>query len=646
MEVPNLAFLQAFRPRSRHDDRVSFAARVRQILNGRIEAAGRERGAVLAVIGITMILILTSGAIAVDLSALDREGQTLQNSADAAALAGASVWSQTQDSAAATQIVADVIAQNGIVLGPDVQLDVGFPAFNEVTVDLIDTDPPNLLAGVIGIGDSIARSATARHLLCEEGCVRTLDINPPIGSLTVAGSGDGFTPVTVGNKIYGVNHHSSTLECVDRATQAACWPKQQLFSTPTHTMNVVHPAVINDRVYYIAWNGNTGSTPTPDGWLQLGCWNTLIDARCTEQVDLFNVGHGTLYHSGNELYIFAANRQVYCFQAPSLDECPDYLGGRSTALSSEAGWGSWFETRAYNSDRVAHDGKVYVTLTNRGAVWVHCWDLTTHSPCTMFSPRLLNGTRTGTTDDYQNGRLFFWRDSTGTPVSLCSQGRAPVVDCYTLTTGSDDTAAEGAMTATMSAINMSSFVGVSTYHAETNREFFVSGYITSTTYCHDYTTSLPCGQVINDTGAFGLAETYGYEAQSNCLIGLGDSGIYFTLKPDMSGPCDAGAATIDITPCMCSGTRVWPPVQIGDSNGVDTFEMRVRSPSGDILFPESGEWLVLGDDPVELMGLDNTLAYLTLEVQVSPTPAADPWADGIPPSLLVGMDNSDPHLVQ
>lgn len=646
MEVPNLKIPQAFGQKSRHDKGVISAARVRQILRNRIDDRRDDRGAVLAVIGIMMLLILTSGAIAVDLSALDRQGQTLQNSADAAALAGASVWAQTQDSAAATQIVADVISQNGIVIGPDVQLDVGFPAFNEVTVDLIDSDPPNLLAGVIGIGDSVARSATAQHLLCDEGCVRTLDVNPPIGSLTAAGTGDGFTPVSVGNKIYAVNHHSSTIECVDRATQAACWPVQQLFSEPTQTANVVHPALIDDRIYYLAWDGTAAVTPQPDGYLQLGCWNTLIDARCTEQVDLFNVGHGTLYHSGNELYVFASNRDVYCFQAPTLNECPDYLGGRNTALTSEPDWGAWFETRAYNSDRVAHDGKIYATLTNRGAVWVHCWDTTTHNPCTMFTPKLLNGTRTGTSEDYSNGRLFFWRDSAGTPVSLCSQGGAPVVDCYLLSTGADDTAAEGAMTATMSPIAQGNFVGVSTYHSETNRQFFVGNYTASTTYCHDFVTSLPCGQVVNDTGAFGLALTYGYEAQGDCLIGLGDAGIYFTLKPDMTGPCDAGAATIDITPCLCSGTRVWPPVQIGDSEGVDTFQLRVRAPSGDILFPATGEWLELGSEPLELSELDNTLAYLTLEVQVNPATAADPWADGVPPSLIVGMENSDPHLVE
>lgn len=625
---------------------MSAISRVQSLIRARIEAADRDRGAVLAVIGITLVLILTSGAIAVDLTALERQGQTLQNSADAAALAGASVWSQTQDAAAATQVVADVITQNGISIGPAIQLDVSFPAYNEVSVELIDNDPQILLAGAVGIGERITRAATARHLLCDDGCFRSLDVNPPVGSFTAAGSGDGFIPVSVGNKIYAVNHHSSTIECVDRATQAACWPSQQLFSTPTITMNTAHSALIGDRIYYLAWNGSTTSLPSGDGYLQVGCWNTITDSRCSNQADLFNVGHGVLYATDTALYVFAANRNVYCFEPVTFNECTDYLGGRNTALTAEPGWGLWNEASAWYSNRIAHDNKVYVTLSNRGAVYVHCWDLIDVAPCTTISPTLLNGTRTGTSDDRVNGRLFFYRDGSGVPQALCSQGISPIVDCFDLDTGADDVSAEAAMTSTLGAIAYTSvsFVGLPTYHPGTNREFFLGTYLSSTTYCHDYTTGSSCGDVFNDT-PFGPALTYGYEATANCLIGLGDAGIYFTLNPDMSGPCDEAAATIDISPCLCSGTNVWPPIQIGDADGVESFELRVLSPSGSVLFPATGEWLLLTDEPLDLSELDNSLPYLTLEVRVTPGPALDPWADGVPPSLLVGMNDSDPHLV-
>ena len=556
------------------------------------------------------------------------------------------MWSQTQDAAATTQVVADVISQNGITIGPEIQLDISFPAYDEVTVELTDNDPQVLLAGVVGIGsDGLARSATARHLLCDAGCFRSLDVTPPLGPIQASGSGDGFVPISVGNKVYVVNHHGSTIQCIDRATANVCWPAQQLFSTPTHTMNTAHAELIDDRIYYLAWNGNVGANPTPDGWLQLGCWNTTIDARCANQVDLFNVGHGTLYASGGNLYVFASNRNVYCYEAHTLNECPDYLGGRQTALSSEPGWGDWFESRAYNADRLGHDDKVFVTLSNRGEVWLHCWDLAANAPCITFGPRLLNGTRTGTTDDVTNGRLFLWRDGGGTPVSICSQGVAPIVDCFRLDSGADDTIAEGSMTATLSAVTMTSgeFVGVSTYHPGFNRQYFVSTFLTSTTHCHDFSTGSPCGVEVNDS-AFGLARTYGYEVQDDCLLGYGDASVLFTLKPDMSGPCDTAFSTIDITGCQCSGRNVWPPVQVGDSEGVQTFEFRVRNPSGAVVFPADGSWLALTDEPVELEAIDNAYAYLTLEVQITQLPSQDPWADCVPPGLLVGMNNTDPHL--
>lgn len=621
---------------------------LRRALERRLERCSNERGAVLAVIALTLVLVLASGAIAVDLSALDRQGQSLQSGADAAALAGATTWAQTQDAALATQVVADVIAQNGINVGSDILLDVGFPSNNEVEVQLTDNTPEVMLAGVIGVGDDLVRAAVGKHLLCEAGCFRSLDVAPPLGPISAAGSGDGFIPISVGNKIYSVNHHGSTIECVDRATNATCWPAQQLFATPVLTMNTPHAGLIGDRIYYIGWNGGSGIVPSSDGYLQVGCWNTLIDARCSGQADLFNVGHGTLYATDDAIYVFAANRDVYCFEPVTFSECTDYLGGRNTALTSETGWGLWNEARAWNGDRVAWNDKVYVTLSNRGAVWLHCWDLAVHAPCTYFAPQLLNGTREGTNADYVAGRLFLHRDTFGTPDAVCSFGVSVLVDCFELETAAKLTTPEGAMTSTLSAVvvNASSFVGVSTYHPATNRQFFVSSYTTSTTYCHDFTSGAPCltPELVNNTG-LGLAETYGYEAQGDCLIGLGDNSIFFTLKPDLSGPCDAANSRIDITGCQCSGANVWPPVQVGDIEGVERFELRVLDPAGNLVFPEEGVWFELDSQPIDLSGIDNSHAYLTLEVQVTSLAGQDPWADGVSPNLLVGMDNSDPHLI-
>lgn len=621
-------------------------ARVAETIRARSRGGDDERGATLAVIALTIVLVLASGAVAVDLSALERQGQVLQNSADAAALAGVTTWSETQDAALTTAVVADVLNQNGVVVGADVTLDVSFPSHEQVEVRLTDTAPPVLLASVVGIGSDLSRAATAKHRLCDAGCFRSLDIQPPLGPISGAGSGDGFVPISVGNRVYAVNHHGSTIECIDRGTGSPCWPAQQLFSTPVLTMNTAHASLIGDRIYYIAWNGSGSALPSGDGWLQVGCWNTSIDARCSNQVDLFNVGHGTMYATSDAIYVFAANRDVYCFEPITFNECTDYIGGRNTALTAGVGWGTWDQTSAWNGDRVMWGDKLYVTLANRGEVWMHCWDLAIHAPCMSFAPLVLNGTRTGTNEDISNGRLFLYRDSLGTPTAICSFGTTVLVDCYDLDTAAADTAAEGAMTATLSGIAMTpgEFVGVSSYHAGTNRHFFPASFTNSRTYCHDFTTASSCGERFDDT-AFGTADTYGYEMQGDCILGLGDRSIFFSFKPDMAGPCDTAAATLNIAACQCSGTAVWPPVVVGDREGVDTFEMRVIDPSGTPLLPADGSWLLLDDEPVDLDGFDTTLSHLTIEVRVTSLPAQDPWADGTPPNLIVGMTDSDPHLI-
>lgn len=595
---------------------------------------------------LTLLVVVGSGAMAVDLSSLDRQGQTLQTSVDAAALAGATVWSETQDTSAATSVVANMLQQNGVQLSADVTLNVEFPAPGHIDVTVTDDSPDVLLSGMIGLGGSLVRGASAEHRLCDDGCFRVVDVNPPLGSVEVAGSGDGFVPISVGNRVYAVNHHSSTIQCIDRATQSACWPARQLFSSPVTTMNMAHADLIGDRIYYLGWNGSSGSLPSGDGFLQLGCWNTSIDARCANQVDLYNVGHGTLWATDTGLYVFAANRQVYCYEPVTFNECPGYGGGLPTALAAQSGWGNWAETSAWNSDRLGWGDHVYVTLSNRGMVWVHCWDLAAAAPCASMAPRPLNGTRTGTNEDFSNGRLFLRRDPSGTPTSVCSFGSTVLVECWDPVTGTTHGAVEGEMTATLSAIAVTpgSFVGPSTYDAASNRQFFVGSYNQSRTYCHDFTTATACGEVFNDT-AFGPAETYGYEVGADCLLGLGDRSFFFTLKPDMSGPCDTGYEVVDITPCRCSGQTVWPPVTVGDANGVATFELRVLDPSGTPLLPADGTWLMLGDETVELDGIDPLFSHVTFEMRVTSLPAQDPWADGVPPHLLVGMHDSDPHLV-
>ena len=76
---------------------------------GESNGGADDRGAVLALLAIVLFVVLVVAALAVDLSALERRGQTLQNTADAAALAGVVTWQETDDVGLARATVEDLV---------------------------------------------------------------------------------------------------------------------------------------------------------------------------------------------------------------------------------------------------------------------------------------------------------------------------------------------------------------------------------------------------------------------------------------------------------------------------------------------------------------------------------------------------------
>lgn len=612
----------------------------------------RERGAVLALVAATLVLVLISGAVAVDLSALDRQGQSLQNTADAAALAGVATWVDTGDQAAATAVVTDLILQNGVALGDGVTLDVEFPTSLEIQVNLVDDAPEVFFGDVVGFGDELERDATAQLEVCDEGCNRVIEVPPPFNSVLAQGTGDGYIPIAIEDKLYAVNHHSFTIECVDRETNAQCWSEKQLFDFPVHTFNVHHPFVHGTKIFYLGWgdgNYSVSTRPTSYASLYLGCFDTATDTRCSNTASMYSAGFGTMYGTADGIYVFSGDRKVYCFDPDTLNSCSGYSGGKNTALSYESGWGQWWENRSWNADRIEHDNKIYVGLTKRyGGTWVQCWDMDTNLPCSNFSPRRVNGTSTSNTyGDWVSGRLFLFRESDGTPRSLCSIGNPTLFDCWYLSNGNTDSSAESSMNTMASSLGtMSGYLGRPTYHAASNRLFLVGDYYDSNTHCYNFNNGGHCGSRYN-TSPWGEVKTYGYTTEGNCLLGLGHNSIFFSLQIDMSGECTGGSRTVDITPCMCGDVIKWPPITATNLDYIGQFDIRVIDPDGNVLIPADGEgWVSILTNPISLEDISTDFEYLTLELAVEPDASGnDPWATS-PPSLLIGIQDKDPRLVE
>lgn len=676
-------------------------------LRGRLQEAS-ERGATLALVAVAVIIVLTAGAVAVDVSAMDRQGQALQNTADAAALAGVDIWVESGDQVAALGAIEDLIEQNGIDIGSEYSLDVQFVSETELTVNITDNNPEAFLRGFVGAGDELERDASAELEQCEEGCTQVIEIPPPLGALLAKGSGDGYRPIPVGERMYSVNHHESTMACVDRITQNYCWSDtdRDLFSSEHWTMNQTHGHTFDGRIYYIGhsespWGEwrccNTSATPysrysryygwwyerqfEPDtGYLRVGCFDTTTDSRCGTYQDIWNEGQGVMAGIGDRVFVFTNARKVHCYQLPSMSTCAGYGGGKDTALSAENDY-YWdvHRIRSWNSDRKILNGRIYTVLSrvddvDRHAqssyvqeIKMHCWDSNTDAPCAGFGRVSLHSGDSGTSRDWAVGRLFFYRDSDGVEQAICSTGLNNV-QCFDLNSGSSLPSYAGTMNNTVGQIQTflsggatGYYVGRHTYHEPTNRLFMVGNFLHSTTHCHDFNTGQFCGEEKNvvpwSTMGDGGAGTYVFHAETNCLIGLGHEAIFFSMKPDMTGECDGSASSVDVEPCICGDELKWPPLMASNVENVGEFLVRIVDPEGNVVYPPEGHpddadgdgFVDVLDNPIDFDPFvpdDYEYDYVTVEVGVNPDGSGiDPWL-GEPPSLLVGIEDEGPKLVE
>ena len=132
----------------------------------------------LPLLAVLLFVFLAVAAVAVDLSALERRGQTLQNTADAASLAAVATWQETGDPLLTRGTVDDLVRQNGLT-GDDIEVDV-FTSDSEVRVVIRDTEPDVFLGSIIpGSGGTLLRDASARLQSCNDTCNTVVELPAP-----------------------------------------------------------------------------------------------------------------------------------------------------------------------------------------------------------------------------------------------------------------------------------------------------------------------------------------------------------------------------------------------------------------------------------------------------------------------------------
>lgn len=621
-------------------------------------AIDNERGAVLVFVALTLLVLLLCGALAVDVSALERRGQTLQNTVDSAALAASATWVRTGDRDQAAAVAAEIIEQNGLGADSDVQAAVTFPDPWSVDVNLTDASPEVFLASVVGFGGEVNRDARAELSLCDQDCGFDVALSPPFSSVVAVGEGDGFVPISVGNRFYAINHHGTDIACVDRTTLAPCFAARRAYHNGTDALSdqMPHAVTQGTRIWW------TAQEPSR---LALYCWETTVDLPCN-QVRTVNTslradhlednyrsrGGGTVEFDGR-LYMFSDNHQVHCF-IPEVEQwCAGYP--QSTDLSGTVPpWNPSMGQTGAGIDRIIDEqtGRIYYTIRARYAgggipagTWLDCWNASTNSKCAGFTPNMIHQS-----GERQAGRPFFHRTTAGAIQGVCSTGISEIV-CVELD-GDDASWFEDELDeleqALPPAVNYHNAQGTHLYHPPTNRLFLTNPRWMSTITCWDFTEGESCGSLYGMQGGVETAD-YGFIYEGNCLFALGHNSIFWSFTADLAVGCPGSTGVARIDPCSCRDEELWGTIDFNfDADAFDAFDVQILDPAGNVVLPVDGSSVISLSDDRRSIDLDEVpLNFDHLQVSVFALTAGgnNPWSAGNPPSFSIEFESA-PVLVE
>lgn len=656
-------------------------------LRTRVSRRDDDRGAILILTALVMLLLLFIAAFATDLGAWYRQGQAQQQAADVSSLNGVqaydrevqaylesfgpdTIWNDLSEAEreegerramlAVVNTVIGLLETSGLDFSNpnlvDLQLSIPPNMLGDESIATIEADDGTVvtivrsvievdgvfvstisvsitapgqqfISGILRDAPDISSSAESTVSNCGAECEREVTIDPPFAGFNAGGSGDGLAPLLNGDpflgqatQVWAVNHHSNffrgdiqnnfgDIVCRSLEDRSNCGEfSLNNYLTPIWPQEILAQDV--GKIYFPATNRNTGTAGvacfdivTNGGQFCdrefIGFWEhggtvTAAGNRINASGNqLFNGSPATsVWRYQNQIWVASDSGQFACVTMSAaahggMQSC-QIDGGGNPVLYDTAGINSGvLRTPGQVGGRSAHtwgninpDNEREVHMFSRsddGQAVFHCFDFQARNPCWggahFNAGNVAKMTRA-------SGFQVFDDDAAGTYLGICAFSTDDDTVICRDENGGPLTPPNNIKTSIKGigdGFTGHTFVWYKNGRAD---RLFFNGGASDVVACYDFRTQNVCGETNNGIVVVeNILPTQGRDPDGNkkfvepyqlvdisdeCLLGLGDESIFFSLSPErLTGCVDTTTSTV-ITPCLCTGTAIpnWAAIEL------------------------------------------------------------------------------------
>lgn len=594
-------------------------------LRNRVSGSRNERGAILILSALIMMLLLFIAAFATDLGAWYRQGQAQQRAADVGSLngmqaydreykayfeaAGVQTWTQLSDAQrteAERQAMAEAI---NTIIG---LLETSGHSFSSAPVEVQLSPPPNVpgdqsiytitsddgtlvtitrqedgmsvsltadgdqyFSNLLRDAPQITRKSTAVLSNCGAECTRSVEINPPFVGFQGTGKGDGYGPLLFDKdpsadgieEIWAVNHHSNggsgyEIICMNVESKSEC----------SGSSNVHFPLNYqtgNRPTEYIAPNGKIyfSARNSSTDRTGLACFDAATRSYCsTPFVDLFDstqTGYdGWINVNGPWEY----NGELFIVSQNAQLGCVTMAMTKcATAVQNLPAFGDSRLAGLNNSKNYIANGEQLgskLYITQNAPNGLFFQCVDLSNRSSCFTPVYNNSLGNGGDDV----ATFFRYDTSGNENGICAY--------HVQTRNSGCVGLNGTNLGSISGMS-SAFSSLSNGWAGDaiswqGRRTFIAGGNSDRVGCWSWEDGgVPCpdGSILHANAAYTgskNANPYGFaQISEQCIVGLGHSSVFYSFNPRGFSSCVDAKLSTEILPCTCAdGTNKWGEVRM------------------------------------------------------------------------------------